>query len=154
MTEPYQPYPPNQPVPPQQPQPVPAVPPPTEQPVQGFITGVAAGVQTRVEGSNQNARGMTVLNFRLHPADRDQPIEVEMRSYSLTGSIRDGDQVAMPATVSRSGQLEPRELQNMTTGTVVKATGATTGRKAAAIVVAVIMVVLLALVVGIALTMS
>lgn len=88
---------------------------------QGQWTGTATGVQTRVEGGGPNARGETVLSFRLRAADRDQPVEVELRAHRLTGTVAEGDQVVVPGTIGRSGRLEPQRLQNLTTHTVVGA---------------------------------
>jgi len=134
MTEPYQPYPPDQP-PQGQPPPVPLpVPPP------GFMIGTASGVQSRLESSSQNRLGMTVLSFRLHASDRDQPVEVEMRALSLFGTVRDGDLVSVPSTIGRSGRIEPTEVQNLTTKTLVKVSRPS---KAGRVVVIVILLLLL-----------
>lgn len=78
-------------------------------------TATATAVQTRVEGGGPNAPGETVLSFRLRGAGRDQPVEVELRAHRLTGTVAEGDQVVVPATIGRSGRLEPQRLQNLTT---------------------------------------
>lgn len=141
MTEPYQPYPrePSIPVPAGQPLP-PSLP--------GHVTGVASGVQARVEGSTQDRRGMTVLNFRVHPGDRDQPIEVELRGYTLVGTVRDGDVVAIPGPVAASGRLEPARLQNLTTGTAVTTTGPARAGRTCGIVIVSVLVAIILLVIG------
>lgn len=144
MTEPDATYPPYEPgdrspVPAQAPLPVSG---------RGTWTGTATGVQTRVEGGGQNARGETVLTFRLRSAAQDQPVEVELRAYRLTGTVAEGDQVAVPGTIGRSGRLEPRQLQNLTTNTVVGAAPFHRGLRIAFITVFALIAVMAILIIG------
>jgi hypothetical protein len=91
---------------------------------------------------------MTVLNFRVHPADHDQAIEVELRGYTLVGTVRDGDVVAIPGPIAASGRLEARQVQNLTTGTAVTTTGPARAGRACGIVVVSVLVAIILLVVG------
>lgn len=89
--------------------------------------GIARAVSWRTEmkTSGQTQKSITVLNFRLDRYDEDggqlPGIAVEMRGSRFRGSISGGDWIETPSSW-RSGQLQtPKQVRNLTTGTVVEA---------------------------------
>lgn len=91
------------------------------------IVGEAHNIQHRQE---QEARS-EILTFRVERYDRDgnrlQPVPVEMRSYSITGFINEGDQVRVSGTWE-GGLLRAKRADNATTGAVVEAKTSAGGR--------------------------
>lgn len=99
---------------------------PPRLPAPGHLVGRAQGVQLRTESDPYVAdRLITVLGFRLAVADRPQPIEVELRGPSLTGTVRDGDWVEVPEQAGRTGLYAVTTVANLTTGVPVTAKGPT-----------------------------
>jgi hypothetical protein len=66
-----------------------------------------------------NGQSRQILAFRLERYDgvgnRQAPISVEMRAYSLTGQIADGDEVQVHGQWRR-GVLRVRQIENLSTG--------------------------------------
>ncbi len=67
---------------------------------------------------------MTVWNFRIDRHDasgnRLAPVPVEMRGYSFSGSVSNGDEIRVKGRW-KSGTLHVEELDNLTTGAEVRA---------------------------------
>ncbi|MFE7589609.1 hypothetical protein ACFU6K_09415 [Kitasatospora sp. NPDC057512] len=83
----------------------------------GFeLTGVVRGFhQRQQQGSSGDQE---VWQFRVERYDTDgnklKPVPVEMRGYSFTGSVSDGDEVHVRGRW-REGTLHTQELTNLTT---------------------------------------
>lgn len=89
----------------------------------GQLLGRAEGVQLRTESRGNGSRDITVLAFRRHPAGTTTPYEVELRGTSLTGTVRDGDWVEVPAPSAPGNLLAPTRIMNLTSRTTVETVG-------------------------------
>ncbi len=90
------------------------------------IVGEAHNIQHRQEQGANSAE--QILTFRVERYDRDgsrlQPVPVEMRGYSMTGFLNEGDQVRVSGTWE-GGLLRATRTDNAATGAVVQAKRAT-----------------------------
>lgn len=86
------------------------------------VTGQARVVQQRMEWMNEGSR--SVWNFRLEDGDHNGvrlgTVQVEMRGISIEGSLTDGDTVRVTGRW-RNGAIRAEQVQNLTTGALVRA---------------------------------
>ena len=87
------------------------------------VTGEVRSVQRRTEWIGESG-SRSIWTFRLDATDAAGQslglVEVEMRGFSFEGSLSEGDSVRVGGRW-RSGTLRAEELQNLTTGAVVRA---------------------------------
>jgi hypothetical protein len=69
----------------------------------------------------------TVLSFRLErytdEGNYELVAQVEMRGLSISGSLRDGDQVRVLAAKNDNGTIVAKKVKNETTGAIVESRG-------------------------------
>jgi hypothetical protein len=86
------------------------------------IEGEVRGFQTRTEPYGNQT--ITVWTFRIERVDaegnRMPPIPVQMRSRSFEGFINEGDQVECEGDWTQGRVLQPKEVFNVSTNSVVK----------------------------------
>lgn len=86
------------------------------------VTGEADSVQQRMEWMNEGSR--SIWTFRLDGTDQNGtrlgPVQVEMRGISFEGSLTNGDSVRVSGRW-RGGAIHADQVQNLTTGAVVRA---------------------------------
>lgn len=86
------------------------------------LTGEVRSVQRRTEWIGEGSR--SIWTFRLEGTDatgqRLGQVEVEMRGFSFEGSLTEGDSVRV-AGRWRHGSLRAEQLENLTTGALVRA---------------------------------
>ena len=76
---------------------------------------------------NNVTYGVTVLAFRLMEPGTPQPLDVQLRGRSLTGTVREGDWVEVAGPPDATGRWDVQRLQNLTTASTVIVMG---GRRA------------------------
>jgi hypothetical protein len=86
------------------------------------FTGVVRDLERRQATEEQGSP--TLWNFRLErydaSGDRLPPVPVEMRGYSFSGAMSNGDQVSLKGEW-RDGTLRVQEVDNLTTSAQVRA---------------------------------
>jgi hypothetical protein len=86
------------------------------------VTGEVRSIQRRTEWVGEGSR--SIWTFRLEGTDqhgsRLGPVEVEMRGFSFEGSLSEGDSVRVEGRWRR-GALRADQVQNLTTGVLVRA---------------------------------
>lgn len=86
------------------------------------VAGEVRSVQRRTEWIGEGSR--SIWTFRLEGTDeagqRLGLVEVEMRGFSFEGSLTEGDSVRVGGRWRR-GALRAEQVQNLTTGTLVRA---------------------------------
>ena len=98
--------------------------PPTQSRRPGALAGTARNVQLRSEPPGTGSYGATqVLTFRLEQYDssgnRIKTLPVEMRGFSITGFINDGDEVEVFGKLE-DGLIRTKQVQNRATGATVQ----------------------------------
>ena len=109
---------------------------PPRPPAPGTRTGRASGVEVRQEAQyagNNTMYGLTVLAFRLMEPGNPQPLDVQLRGRSLSGTVRDGDWVEVAGPPDATGRWDVVKVQNLTTRSTVIMMG---GRRSKAALVA------------------
>ena len=133
---------------------------PPRPPSPGARVGRASGAEVRQESqsnASSTAYGLTVLAFRLLEPGNPQPLDVQLRGRSLSGTVQDGDWVEVAGTPNALGRWDVAKVQNLTTGSTVLVMG---GRpsKAATIVLlgflGVVVLVVLLVVIGFVVSMA
>ncbi|MGI3783776.1 MAG: hypothetical protein ACRYG2_23670 [Janthinobacterium lividum] len=127
--------------------PVPVGEPAPRTPAAGARLGRASGVELRQElrpGADSTSYSLTVLAFRLLEPGSPQPLDVQPRGRSLSGTVRDGDWVEVPGPPDATGRWDVARLENLTTGSTVVMTDSRRG--AAATVVGIVALSVFALV--------
>lgn len=85
------------------------------------VTGEVRSVQRRTEWIGEGSR--SIWTFRLEGSDeagqRLGVVEVEMRGFSFEGSLTEGDSVRVSGKWRR-GTLRAEQVQNLTTGALVR----------------------------------
>ena len=119
---------------------------PPRPPSPGSRVGRATGVEVRQEmqyGGNSTTVGMTVLAFRLQEPGNPQPLDVQLRGRTLSGTVRDGDWVEVAGPPNAMGRWDGAKVANLTTGATVFVLG---GRRSkVGTVVLLVLVALIAL---------
>ncbi|TQS25625.1 hypothetical protein [Microbispora sp. KK1-11] len=91
----------------------------------GMVEGQVRGLQERSEQHGES-ESESIWSFRLERYDQEgnrvMLVPVEMRGRSIEGSINDGDWIRARGSL-RSGTLRLSELQNLSTGAIVRAKG-------------------------------
>jgi hypothetical protein len=86
------------------------------------IRGEVRGFQTRSEPYGNQT--ITVWTFRIERVDpegnRLPPVPVQMRSRYFDGFINEGDQVELKDKWKEGHIVEPKELYNLSTNSIVK----------------------------------
>lgn len=86
------------------------------------LTGVASTVQQRTEWMDEGSR--SIWTFRVEGTDQNGlrlgPVQVEMRGISFEGSLTNGDSVRVRGRWRR-GTIRATEVENLTTGALVRA---------------------------------
>jgi hypothetical protein len=86
------------------------------------VTGEVRSVHRRTEWIGEGSR--SIWTFRMDGVDqagnRLSPVEVEMRGFSFEGSLSEGDSVRVSGRW-RNGAIRAEQLQNQTTGALVRA---------------------------------
>lgn len=99
-----------------------ATPRPTSRSGRATVTGEVRSLQRRTEWIGEGSRG--IWTFRLDATDetghRLGPVEVEMRGFSFEGNLAEGDSVRVGGRWRR-GALRAEEVENLTTGALVRA---------------------------------
>jgi membrane-associated protease RseP (regulator of RpoE activity) len=128
---------------------------PPRLPAPGHLIGVAEATTLRAESDPYvENRLITVLSFRLQVPGQPQPVEVDMRGISLTGTVRDGDWIEVPSQRDKAGVLAVSSANNLTTGLAVRImgrgrpSGPRTVAAAVFLVVALVMLVMIVLAFG------
>lgn len=123
---------------------------PPRPPSPGARIGRANGVEVRQEtqraGENV-AYGMTVLAFRLVEPGNPQPLDVQLRGRSLSGTVREGDWVEVAGPPDAMGRWNLDKVANLTTGATVFVMGGRRSKAAAIVALTLLAVVLLVVVV-------
>jgi hypothetical protein len=87
------------------------------------VTGNVHSVQQRTEWMNEGA-SRSIWTFRLDAVDQNGTqlgaIQVEMRGISFEGSLSNGDSVRVTGKW-RHGSIRAEQVQNLTTGALVRA---------------------------------
>jgi hypothetical protein len=121
---------------------------PPRPPTPGTRIGRVSGAELRQElrpGTDSSAYSLTVLAFRLLEPGNPQPLDVQLRGRSLSGTVRDGDWVEVAGPPDAMGRWDVAKVANLTTGSTVIMMG---GRRSkAAAVVAIVVFSVIALVV-------
>jgi len=96
---------------------------------EGGILGTARSIQQRAEllsGGKGQVATKTILTFRLEQygtkGHQTRVVPVEMRGYSMTGFINEGDQVQVFGK-TQNGLVLASQAHNLTTGPQVEAAG-------------------------------
>jgi hypothetical protein len=104
--------------------------------VAGRPHSAARGDATRPSGIVRDVRNLVgaagmLLEFRIerHDAsgDRLAPVAAQMRGLSFSGSVNNGDEVRVNRARWRDGTLRVKDLNNLSTGAVVRAQQNTVG---------------------------
>lgn len=121
---------------------------PPRPPTPGTRIGRVSGAELRQElrpGADTSAYSLTVLAFRLLEPGNPQPLDVQLRGRSLSGTVRDGDWVEVAGPPDALGRWDVAKIANLTTGSTVTMMG---GRRSkAATVVGIVGLSVIALVV-------
>ena len=100
-----------------------ATPAPTSRSGRATLTGEVRSIQRRTEWIGEGG-SRSIWTFRLDATDetggRLGPVEVEMRGFSFEGNLAEGDSVRVGGRWRR-GALRAEEVQNLTTGALVRA---------------------------------
>ena len=120
----------------------------------GRRRGQAVGVELRRESAYANTNAhteLTVLAFRLMTSPDAAPLDVVLRGRSLLGTVRDGDWIELDAEPDRFGRYDLTRIDNLTTSSVVVATGrpARGPARAAVAVIALVVIVCLLVLMGV-----
>ena len=129
------------------PYPVPTGGPPPRPPAPGARIGRVSGAELRQElrpGANSSAYSLTVLAFRLLEPGNPQPLDVQLRGRSLSGTVRDGDWVEVTGPPDALGRWDVSKIANLTTGSTVIMMG---GRTRAGTVVMIVVLIMITLIV-------
>lgn len=133
---------------------------PPRPPSPGSRVGRASGVEVRQESqpnASSTAYGLTVLAFRLQEPGNPQPLDVQLRGRSLSGTVRDGDWVEVAGTPNAMGRWDVAKVQNLTTGSTVVVMGGRPSKAGTVVVlvfVGVIVLVVLLVVIGLVVSLA
>ncbi|WP_460778957.1 hypothetical protein [Microlunatus antarcticus] len=122
---------------------------PPRPPSPGARVGRASGVEVRQElqyTGNNATYGMTVLAFRLLEPGNPQPLDVQLRGRTLSGTLREGDWVEVAGPPDATGRWDVTRVQNLTTAATVVAVGGRQGK--AALTVLVVLACLILVIIG------
>jgi hypothetical protein len=133
---------------------------PPRPPAPGTRLGRANGVELRQETQytgNNATYGMTVLAFRLVEPGSPQPLDVQLRGRTLSGTVREGDWVEVAGPPDATGRWDLTKVANLTTGATVVVVGGRRSKAATVVLVvflSIILVVFGLIVVGVVATLA
>ena len=111
----------------------------------------ASGTVGRQESRGGFPGSETVLNFRVEQHDEEgdvvAQVSVQMAGKEITGDLTDGDEVALVRGRLKKGTWRARRIDNLTTGSQIRRTGASKLALAVKLVILVIALALIAVVV-------
>ena len=122
---------------------------PPRPPSPGARIGRASGVEVRQEAqrvSENAAFTITVLAFRLLEPGNPQPLDVQLRGRTLTGTVREGDWVEVAGPPDALGRYDVAKVTNLTTGATVLVMGGRRSKAAATVMVVLVCVIALVVV--------
>lgn len=125
---------------------------PPRPPAPGTRVGRASGVEMRQElwpGTENRSYSLSVLAFRLLEPGNPQPLDVQLRGRSLSGTVRDGDWVEVAGPPDALGRWDVSKVQNLTTGSTVIMMGVRRNKAAVIVALVVISVFMLIIVSGV-----
>lgn len=131
---------------------------PPRPPSPGSRVGRVSGAEVRQESqsnASSTAYGLTVLAFRLVEPGNPQPLDVQLRGRSLSGTVRDGDWVEVAGTPNALGRWDVAKVQNLTTSSTVLVMGGRVGKAGTlALLVFVGLLMLVLVLIGVAFLVS
>lgn len=122
---------------------------PPRPPGPGARVGRVSGVEVRQETqhvSENAALTLTVLAFRLLEPGNPQPVDVQLRGRSLSGTVREGDWVEVAGPPDAAGRWDVATVANLTTGATVLVKGGRRSRAGTVVLLVLVCVVALVLV--------
>lgn len=133
---------------------------PPRPPSPGSRVGRVSGAEVRQESqpsSNNIALTLTVLSFRLDEPGNPQPLDVQLRGRSLSGTVRDGDWVEVAGPPNLANRWDVVKVANLTTGSTVFVMGGRRSRAATVVMLVVVSLAVLLLVlfgIGVAVSLA
>lgn len=122
---------------------------PPRPPTPGARVGRVSGAEVRQESqyaSNSSALTLTVLSFRLLEPGNPQPLDVQLRGRSLSGTVRDGDWVEVAGPPNIANRWDVAKVANLTTGSTVLVMGGRRSKAATVVLVVLLSIIALVLV--------